>query len=244
MNNQLDIASATGVDLRLIIAGPGARSFAFVIDWHIRLLLALAWLAAAIVMLTGGFKLIGSEDAGFNMFLAFGVAPALAIYALYHPVLEILMRGRTPGKRMAGVRVTTTEGQVPSTLAHLIRNLMRLLDSLPAAYVVGLCSTLLTRNAVRIGDLAAGTVLAYEVDAKSESGGHFPVNAAAVSRLGLENAELCQDLLDRWHALEDDKRRQLATRLLQRLTPDSVPAEESIELRDQLADLLREKSES
>ncbi len=37
------IDSATGVDVRVPIAGPGARAYAFVIDWHIRLVLALAW---------------------------------------------------------------------------------------------------------------------------------------------------------------------------------------------------------
>src|SRR5579871_2632596 len=30
-------------DLTLPIAGPGTRAYAFVIDWHIRLLIALAW---------------------------------------------------------------------------------------------------------------------------------------------------------------------------------------------------------
>jgi len=43
-DDQLTVQSATGVDLTLSIAGPGHRSYAFVIDWHIRLLLAGAWL--------------------------------------------------------------------------------------------------------------------------------------------------------------------------------------------------------
>ena len=43
MNSRFEVSSATGVDLQLNIAGPGARSYAFVIDRHIRLLLALAW---------------------------------------------------------------------------------------------------------------------------------------------------------------------------------------------------------
>jgi len=35
------IQSATGVDVSLPIAGAGARSYAFIIDWHIRAVLAL-----------------------------------------------------------------------------------------------------------------------------------------------------------------------------------------------------------
>ena len=46
-DEQLSVQSVTGVDLTLKLAGPGTRSYAFVIDWHIRLLLACAWLLAA-----------------------------------------------------------------------------------------------------------------------------------------------------------------------------------------------------
>jgi hypothetical protein len=45
---QITLQTVTGVDVELTIAGPGSRSYAFVIDWHIRLLLALQWLLSAI----------------------------------------------------------------------------------------------------------------------------------------------------------------------------------------------------
>jgi uncharacterized RDD family membrane protein YckC len=47
-SEQLRIAGLTGVELSLPIAGPGARSYAFVIDWHIRVLLA-AGMAAGVL---------------------------------------------------------------------------------------------------------------------------------------------------------------------------------------------------
>jgi len=40
---ELNVRSVTGIDVALPVAGPGARSFAFIIDWHIRLILALTW---------------------------------------------------------------------------------------------------------------------------------------------------------------------------------------------------------
>ena len=46
-DDQISVESVTGVDLTLKIAGPGTRSYAFVIDWHIRLLLSGAWLLVA-----------------------------------------------------------------------------------------------------------------------------------------------------------------------------------------------------
>ena len=39
----LIVDSVTGVEVELPMAGPGARAFAFVIDWHIRAILAIAW---------------------------------------------------------------------------------------------------------------------------------------------------------------------------------------------------------
>ena len=49
----LVVDSATGVQVNLRIAGPGARAYAFLIDWHIRLILALAWYIIAVRISTG-----------------------------------------------------------------------------------------------------------------------------------------------------------------------------------------------
>src|SRR5450631_2203760 len=158
-DDRLSVESVTGVDLTLNIAGPGSRSYAFVIDWHIRLLLALAWLCGSWLLV----KIIGvtlSPAAASSKLMAIvALAPAAGIYLFYHPVLEVLMRGRTPGKRRAGVRIVTRNGGTPSLGALLIRNIFRLVDSLPFFYVVGLASCFITEQRVRIGDLAAGTLL-------------------------------------------------------------------------------------
>ncbi len=72
------------------------------------------------------------------------------------------MSGRTPGKRMAGLRMLTLEGLVPTTGALLMRNVFRLIDSMPALYVVGLMFVFFGKRHLRLGDIAAGTVLAVE----------------------------------------------------------------------------------
>jgi uncharacterized RDD family membrane protein YckC len=89
-DEKLSVRSATGVDLTLYIAGPGNRSYAFVIDWHIRLLLACAWLLLA------GFGLKLSMSARSHDALL-SLLPAAVIYFLYHPIVEMAMGGRTPG---------------------------------------------------------------------------------------------------------------------------------------------------
>jgi len=44
MENFLKVPSADGMELHLEIAELGSRSYAFIIDWHFRLLLSLTWL--------------------------------------------------------------------------------------------------------------------------------------------------------------------------------------------------------
>jgi uncharacterized RDD family membrane protein YckC len=212
---QLRIAGSSGVDVVLDIAGAGSRSYAFVIDWQIRVLLALAWFC-------GGWLLIKSLDTTLpqltalpNLMAIVAVIPALGIYLLYHPVLEVLMRGRTPGKRRAGVRIVTCDGGTPGTGALLVRNVFRLVDSLPVCYVVGLLSCFITAQRVRIGDLAAGTLLVLDTDAAGKSLAQLG-SLAAHSGLAPALAELIHDLLQRWPSLDIASRDALARSILAR----------------------------
>jgi uncharacterized RDD family membrane protein YckC len=227
----LRIENVTGDDVELPVAGPGGRSYAFIIDWHIRLLLALFWLLIA-TLVTGV-----RYNTGLNAmsFVVFGI-PAL-IYLLYHPAVELAMGGQTPGKRMAGVRIVARNGQPPSVGAILIRNVFRLIDSLPAFYTVGLLSTIVTRDSVRIGDLAAGTVLVY-VPGSSPKSSRPQLVRARQTRLAPEELELVSDVLDRWSQLEPATRRQLAIRLLIRA---GLPGTDADDLDDaRLATALRD----
>ncbi|HET7809903.1 MAG TPA: stage II sporulation protein M [Steroidobacteraceae bacterium] len=155
------VPSATGVEARVVLAGPAARSLAFVLDWLIRTSLSVVYLLAAALLIFGDLDFNVTSERETLWYLA-GVIPSLAIYFLYHMVLEPLMSGRTPGKRMIGLRVLTPEGLVPGVGALITRNVFRLVDSMPVLYVVGLLATMLGKRHLRIGDLAAGTVLAVE----------------------------------------------------------------------------------
>ena len=208
--------------MTLTLAGPGTRSYAFIIDWHIRLLLALAWVLLGLLI-----RLLvpsGRDTPLTAALVVFAVfVPAAVIYFFYHPILEVAMRGRTPGKRMAGARIVTREGATPGTGALLIRNLFRIIDSLPSLYVVGLVCCLVTAQRVRIGDLAAGTVLVVDENTAGKSLGRL---GALFQGSGLkpEAAALVQDLLDRWGHLESERRVSLARTVLVRLEPGYDPA--------------------
>jgi len=157
----LAVPSATGIDARLVLAGPGARTLAFVLDWMIRGCVALAWWLVATWLIAGNldFDITRDQETAWTLL---AVVPATAIYFLYHPALESLMAGRTPGKRMTGLRVLTPEGHVPTTGALITRNVFRIVDALPGFYVVGLLLLMFGSRHQRLGDLAAGTVVALE----------------------------------------------------------------------------------
>jgi uncharacterized RDD family membrane protein YckC len=206
--DSLRIESVTGVDVELPLAGPGSRSYAFIIDWHIRLLAALLWVLAALLILANFSGIYGSVTSYWIMF-----GPATALYLLYHPVVELALGGQTPGKRIAGVRVVSRSGQPPSVAAILIRNIFRLIDSMPAFYTAGLLTTILTRDSVRIGDLAAGTVL-VRLSADTRKAIERQQVLATQTRLAPARAELVSDVLERWPQLESTARRELARRIL------------------------------
>ncbi len=237
---QLSVDSATGIDVTLALAGAGARSYAFVADWHIRLVLGLAWYGAAGLLynyLRDGRLSVAPPPANDARWFGAVLVPALALYFLYHPVLELLMRGSTPGKRLAGVRVVTRDGGAPSAGALLVRNVFRLIDSLPFAYGLGLTLVALTREHIRCGDMAAGTLLVYE----SPSLGFAVTPAATAGALDVATAELIAELLARWPLLAVQARTQLARALLGRCgrNADELAALDEAALRQALLDATR-----
>jgi len=215
MDDQITIQSADATELSLAIAGAGSRSYAFLLDWHIRFVLASAWVL--IVYLT--LKLSnGTELDLFNNSAWTTVTwiPALVIYFLYHPVLEVFMHGRTPGKRMAGVRIVDLNGRTPSIGALVIRNVFRLVDSLPSLYMVGFTVCLFSKNAVRIGDMAAGTLLIKEQRATASDLDQVSLIALNTD-YAPEHLELVNSLLSRWKDMDTSKRLALAEKILERM---------------------------
>jgi uncharacterized RDD family membrane protein YckC len=219
-SGDLIIDSATGVVVRLRVAGPGTRAYAFLIDWHIRLVLALSWYVLAALLYNRRLSIatpFEPDAAWFGLVLA----PAAAIFFLYHYVLEVAMRGRTPGKRMAGVRIVRRDGNAPSPGALLARNVFRLIDSFPMVYSVGLVTTMLTRRHVRIGDLAAGTLLVHELV-------RTPLASGAM--VAAPDMEIVSELLHRWAALDPLARARLARSLLERHGVTVAPEAGEVEL--------------
>ena len=236
---QVTLQSITGVDVELRIAGVGSRSFAFVIDWHIRVILAFSWWTVGTLAALGQLNLLAEDSSLSPRYFLWVLLPTAGIYLFYHPLLEVLMRGSTPGKRMAGVRIVTRTGDIPGIGALLIRNVFRLIDSLPFAYLVGLTTAMFTEQHVRFGDIAAGTLLILE---SKEHDTSFARLTPANRSLDPRAADLIHELLERWTALDEKTRGEIGRSLLARVDKSTPPEQlaqmSTFELRTRLQTLL------
>src|SRR6202012_2555435 len=82
-----------------------------------------------------------------------------AIGFLYGAVLEGLWNGQTLGKRLFHLRVIDQSGLPLRMEQAWTRNLMRVFDALPFAYLVGGISSMTSPRMQRFGDRVAGTLV-------------------------------------------------------------------------------------
>jgi len=221
MSEHITITSVGGVEIELELVALGGRSFGFIIDWHIRFSVALIYWIVGSYFYTGGFNFTfdsGLMKAGGVGYYFLVLIPTIGIYFLYHPLLEMFMSGRTPGKRMAGIRIVARDGRAASHGAILLRNVFRLVDTLPVFYVLGCIVCLVNRQYLRIGDMAAGTVLVYE-DQASRERIDLIMSAGMDNVLTTSQRELIAELLDRWRDLDVDMRRKMAIKLMNKFAP-------------------------
>ncbi len=181
----LDTPERVRLDLEL--AGPMSRAFAFSIDYSLILILMMAGL---LLLVSGSQQLIdwfsqftfaqdllervadwldvSDEDDGNVLLrgvaLTFGIWLMLDLFVTttYFLIFETLFRGRTPGKRLTHLRVVSEGGSVLDWRQSLLRNLPRMVDSLPAGYLVVVVAMLISPRVQRLGDLVAGTIVIRE----------------------------------------------------------------------------------
>ena len=109
-----------------------------------------------------GVGLVGGDASarGGEASVTLGSAATLvfALLSLLYYGLSEATSGQTLGKRAMGVKVVGEDGAPVTPRAAVVRTLMRVVDSLPVLYLVGLASILLTgHRRQRVGDLVART---------------------------------------------------------------------------------------
>lgn len=100
---------------------------------------------------------------------------ALVVVLAYHFVTEALT-ATSPGKRLLGLMVVDARGGRPSRLAITGRTVFRLIDAIPAFYLVGFIVVLATPQKQRVGDMIANTRV-VSISTADDSAGSRPRSA-------------------------------------------------------------------
>ncbi|MEM6930525.1 MAG: RDD family protein [Myxococcota bacterium] len=142
------------VRFRFRLAGPGPRAVAWLVDFGVMsTLFAVGFVVAQSFAVVEG---LGGVGRGLLALLAFG------LQWLYGVVFEVLWSGRTPGKAVMSLRVVRADGSPGRFPDFLLRNLLRFVDFLPAAFGLGVLVMAMDGKLRRIGDLVGGTIVVVE----------------------------------------------------------------------------------
>jgi uncharacterized RDD family membrane protein YckC len=218
IDDRLTIATPEGVDLSLTLAGVGSRFAAAIID----LLIEIGLIVAVAI----GAGILGDVASGWGG--AMVAVLSFVIVVGYDVFFEVLQSGRTPGKRMNGLRVVQTGGEPVTFVPSAIRNVLRIVDFLPTMYLTGIVAIFVTRRNQRIGDLVGGTLVVRERFAAAKAQPHVrsttTIQAPAgvtldTSALSVEEVAAVRRYLDRRYEIDTAARSRIATSLLARLRP-------------------------
>lgn len=208
---ELAVATPEGVLFRLPLAGPAPRLYAMLLD-------------TAIV-------LAGVNGLGYLIYWIFAKAPGFGVMTItllefalgfaYGALLEGCWNGQTIGKRLFHLRVIDETGLPLRIEQAWVRNLMRIVDALPFAYLVGGISVLSSPTMQRFGDRVAGTLVLRETPLappmeevangqKYNSFTNYPAVAMRLRRAATpELAGLIHDALRRRNELAPYARREI-----------------------------------
>ncbi|MEM7120736.1 MAG: RDD family protein [Pseudomonadota bacterium] len=225
------ITTPEGVPLTVRLAERSSRLMALIIDLFI-IIVTLLLFALALYLAAGDFLTYGWLDA----FLLLG---SFLLRSPYFIFFELKWRGQTPGKRLMHIRVIDRQGGPLTAEAVVTRNLTREVEvflpisvlMLPHLYALAgwfgvMCLVwtalvfvlvLFQRDAMRIGDLIAGTwvienerrVLKDDLSQKKAADAapeaRYTFTEAELDAYGIRELQVLEDILRRSEHQKDDR---------------------------------------
>ena len=215
----LTIQTPEGIVFPLQLATPLSRFLALVVDQ-----ICIYFISSLLSGALGLAGLISWDLASAVMMLA------SAIVSIGYPILlEWRWRGQTIGKRMLRLQVMDEQGLRLQFSQIVIRNLLRVVDVLPAFYLAGGLASFLSSRGQRLGDMAANTIVVRHpavaepdfdqiLPGKFNSFREHPHLAARLRQnLSPREAGIALQALMRRHSLEDGARVALFAELRARM---------------------------
>jgi uncharacterized RDD family membrane protein YckC len=144
------------------LAGIGTRFAAMLADTLAQAALGAALVGLVLLLFPAVGRVSGVVEKGGPWLAAVLVMVGFAVLWGYFIFFEAVWSGRTPGKKLAGIRVVRDTGHPVDFRAAFLRNVCRYVDFLPAAYGVGATVMFLSKDSKRLGDHVAGTVVVVD----------------------------------------------------------------------------------
>jgi uncharacterized RDD family membrane protein YckC len=223
----VDVATGESVAFSYELAGLGSRFLAVFVDLTIQILvlvgtiLIFAWIGSAFGSRTPKSPPQIQKFAG-------AIVEAVLYFAIfmlffgYFILFEWLWEGRTPGKRLLGIRVVRDGGFTVDLMSSMIRNVVRIVEAALGFYTISAISALLSPLNRRLGDLAAGTLVVR--DQRYERARSLPFSDSTredpvVREVGPRERELIRQYAERRASLGVESRLRLAATIAAGVRP-------------------------
>jgi uncharacterized RDD family membrane protein YckC len=193
------VLAMDNIPLALPVAGVGSRALAACLDYLLVGTLALVWIFGSVAV---GSRL--ETRVGGGWMFAIVILGLFVLEYGYFAGVEAFTGGRSFGKWALSLRVVSRDGGRASVGALLLRNMVRLLDTL-----VGVWFMLLDPLSRRLGDRLAGTLVVHT---------RAQVGEVVVGRIpagwGAREVAVVESLLRRAEGMDPGRARALARDLL------------------------------
>jgi uncharacterized RDD family membrane protein YckC len=229
-NEKLTIETPEQTSLQFPLAGVGSRCLALLLDSLFQF--ATYAVLGILFAILESVNVVSSEGSERGVWVtAIFVIVLFVVYMGYFAIFESIWNGQTPGKRIAHLRVIQESGKPIQVSQAVVRNLMRLIDSLPGFYAVGLVSAMISKQNRRLGDFAAGTVVVHErpltvIGASWAVAPSAPVTIVPLgaAKLDAQDMQIIETFFERRSYLDGQTRlrfaRQIAHRVADKLGVD------------------------
>ncbi len=227
--DKLTIETPEQTSLEFPLAGIGSRFLAVALDTLLQF--AVYIVLGLIALLVASFGVVGAL--GKQWGIAILIFIAFTIQFGYFALFEALWNDQTPGKRWTHLRVIQDSGRPINAYDSVLRNLLRIVDTLPSLYAIGIITMLISKENKRVGDYAAGTVVVHEKPLEgvgsiwsvaATPGQALPAMPSA--QLSMDELQLVETFFERRTSLDPEVRRSMARQIAQRLGERlNVPSE-------------------
>ncbi len=226
---KISIETPEQIQVEFPLAGIGSRFLALVTDTVFQLVVGFVLFMTVLIVSSS------IQRSGSTWLAAMLLGGSFVIQFGYFAFFEAIWRGQTPGKRRENLRVIKDDGSPITVFDAVARNLLRIVDSLPGFYAVGIVSVFCSGKNKRLGDFLAGTIVVHDQPIERSSSLPFRTSAAAPAagggsgsdpRITEEQFQLLETYLARRYELETNLRYKLRGQIMERMAAVMEVAEE------------------